>query len=425
MELTPKQQIIELIKKSKNILLLTHRNPDGDGLGAEIAFLLALRKLNKEITAVAEGEISKNYHFIKGIDEISKKLELSRDFIISLNTEDIQIGNLGYKVEGDKLNIIVTPTQGNFTPEHVSFDAGKHPYDLIIVLDTPDIEQLGELYNNNASLFYEVPVINIDHHVSNEYFGKVNLVDITATSACEIVLALLESLSADKPILDEDIATALLMGIITDTGSFQNTNTTPKSLTVAAQLVASGAHQQDIIKNIYKTKPLSTLRLWGRILAGIREDKNHKFVWSIAAARDLDQCGARETEITGAIDELLVAAPNAEIILLLSERETGIFGSIRTTKEVNASKVAEMFGGGGHERAAGFNISNKGLAETEKYVLEKIREFQKKRFNQTTNSEVNSDIKKDKDKSSDSSQTKLNNQNHSAIIKNKVKGFDK
>ncbi|MFC1656429.1 bifunctional oligoribonuclease/PAP phosphatase NrnA [Patescibacteria group bacterium] len=378
MELNPKQQITDLIRKSKNILLLTHRNPDGDGLGAELACLLAFRKLQKTVTAIAEGEISTSYQFISAMEHISNKLEHSRDFIISVNTKDTQVGNLGYKIEGDKLNIVITPSKGNFTTEHVSFDAGKHPYDLIIVLDTPDIEQLGELYDNNANLFYEVPVINIDHHVSNEQYGKVNLVDITATSTCEIVLALLESLGGDTPILDEEISTALLMGIITDTGSFQNANTTPKSLTVAAQLVAAGARQQDIIKNIYKTKPLSTLRLWGRILAGIREDSDHKFVWSIAAARDLDQCGAQESEISGAIDELMVAAPNAEIIFLLSEREGGIFGSVRTSKQVDASEVAGMFGGGGHRQAAGFNITEMGLAEAERHVLEKIRRYQKK-----------------------------------------------
>jgi len=377
MELNPKQQITDLIRKSKNILLLTHRNPDGDGIGAELSLLLAFRKLQKEVTAVAEGEVSDSYKFLSAIEHISDKLEHSRDFIISVNTKDTQVGNLGYKIKGDKLNIVITPSKGNFTPEHVSFDAGKHPYDLIIVLDTPDIEQLGELYDENANLFYEVPVINIDHHVSNEQFGKVNLVDITATSTCEIVLALLESLGGDTPILDEEIATALLMGIITDTGSFQNANTTPKSLTVAAQLVAAGARQQDIIKNIYKTKPLSTLRLWGRILAGIREDRDHKFVWSVAAARDLDQCGARENEISGAIDELMVAAPNAEIIFLLSEREAGIFGSVRTAKEVDASEVAGLFGGGGHKQAAGFNISEMGLAEAERHVLDKIRQYQK------------------------------------------------
>jgi phosphoesterase RecJ-like protein len=375
-ELNPKQQVTELIKKSQQILLLTHRNPDGDGIGAQVALILALKKLGKKVTAVVEGTIPDAYSLLPTIKEIGDKLDISRDFIISLSTKDVQVGNLGYKSEGDKLNIIISPTKGSFKPEHVSFDAGEQPYDLIIVLDTSDIEHMGQLYADNASLFYEVPIVNIDHHASNGYYAKVNLVDITATSTCEIVLALLESLGANQPLLDEEIATALLMGIITDTASFQNSNTTPKSLTVAAQLVAAGARQQEIIRKIYKTKPLSTLRLWGRILAGIREDKDNKFVWSVISARDLEQCGANETEITGAIDELMVSAPNAEIIFLLSEREEGIFGSIRTTKEVDASELAKFFGGGGHKQAAGFHLKSLSLAEAERQVLDKIRTHQ-------------------------------------------------
>jgi phosphoesterase RecJ-like protein len=239
---------------------------------------------------------------------------------------------------------------------------------------------LGSLYDDNAEIFYETPVLNIDHHASNDYFGKVNLVEITATSTCEILVSIIESLGQEKSLLDEDVATALLTGITTDTGSFQNSNTTPKSFTVAAQLVAAGGRQQEIIKYVYKTKPLSTLRLWGRILAQIREDKEHKFVWSLVSLRDLEQTAAAESEIGGAIDELLTSAPEAEIILLLSEREDGIHGSIRTIKGIDAAEIAGYFGGGGHPGAAAFQMTDIGLATAEREVISKIREYQAKRL---------------------------------------------
>jgi len=384
MELTPRQQITDLIKKSKRILVLTHRNPEGDSLGAEIALLLALKKLGKKVTAVAEGEIPSSYNFLKTLNELQHHLDHSRDFIVSVDIREVPVDKLGYKIEGDKLNIVITPAHGNFTPEMVNFSQSGNPFDLILAVDTPDIDQIGELYDENAQLFFEIPVVNIDHHVANEYFGKVNLVDITATSTCEIVLSILESLESEQKILDEEIATALLLGIITDTGSFRNPNTTPKSLTVAAQLVAAGARQQEIIKNIYKTKPLSTLRLWGRILASIREDKKYRIVWSLVAVRDLEQCGASEEDVTGAIDELLSSAPNADIILLLAERETEVFGSIRTSKEVDAAEVAKLFGGGGHKTSAGFKLKVQGLAEAERTALEKLRQYQERRLSLQT-----------------------------------------
>ena len=378
MELTSKQQTTELIKKSQNILLLSPQ-ADGDSIGAEIALFLILKKMGKNPVMVCSKNIPSILLFLPQISEIQKDLSVLRDFVISLDCSQTEIAKLGYKMENNKLNIMITPQTGSFSAKDLSTNQGAAKFDLIIILDTADLDMLGSLYDDNAEIFYKTPVINIDHHASNDYYGKVNLVDLTATSTCEILTSIVEALGEEKTLIDEDIATALLTGIITDTGSFQNANTTPKSFTVAAQLIAQGAQQQKIIKNVYKTKQLSTLRLWGRLLAQIREDKEHKFIWSLVSLRDLEQTGAEEGEISGAIDELLTSAPSAEIIVLLSERESCIDGNIRTTKGVNAIEIAQMFGGGGHSRAAGFQLKNTTLAAVEREVIEKIRQFQKQR----------------------------------------------
>ncbi len=378
MELTSKQQTTELIKKSQNILLLSPQ-ADGDSIGAEIALFLILKKMGKNPVMVCSEDIPFILSFLPQTSEIQKDLSILRDFVISLDCSQAEIAKLGYKIEGDKLNIMITPQTGSFSAKDITTNQGAAKFDLIIILDTADLDMLGSLYDDNAEIFYKTPVINIDHHVSNDYYGKVNLVDLTATSTCEILVSIVEALGEEKSLIDEDIATVLLTGIICDTGSFQNANTTPKSFTVAAQLIAQGARQQEIVKNVYKTKPLSTLRLWGRLLAQIREDKEHKFIWSLVTLRDLEQTAAKESEISGAIDELLTSAPSAEIVVLLSEREGYIDGNIRTTKGVNATEIAKMFGGGGHSRAAGFQLKNTTLAMVEREVIEKIREFQKKR----------------------------------------------
>ena len=105
-------------------------------------------------------------------------------------------------------------------------------------------------------MFYETPVINIDHHASNNDFGQINLVDVVAASTTEVLYkVLLEAEQKyEKKLITEDVATLLLAGIITDTGSFQHANTSPKSMEVSAELLDLGARQQEIIKNIYKTK---------------------------------------------------------------------------------------------------------------------------------------------------------------------------
>lgn len=382
MELTAKQQTTEQIKNAQKILVLTHTSPDGDGLGSLLALYLVLKQLGKEVTAVVPDQISGALKFLPSIEEIVKNFSSAKDFIITIDTSKVKVDRLGYKhlTQENKLNIVITSLGGTFTDKDISFGQGMPKFDLIIVLDSPDLERLGPLYESQSGLFYETPVINIDHHAGNDFFGKINWVDLTATSTSEILVALVESLSREKSLLNEDVATALLTGIITDTGSFQNVNTTPKSLTVAAQLVAAGGRQQEIIRHIFKTKPLSTLKLWGRILAKVRSEENLRFVWSKIDRTDFTETGADEAETTGIIDELLKSAPNIDFAMLIVERQDGIHGSLRAVSPgIDVAKIANIFGGGGHEAAAAFQIYGESLADREGEILAKIRDYQQKR----------------------------------------------
>lgn len=383
MELTPKQQTVEFLKKAQKIILLSHILPDGDGLGSLVALKLALEKLDKKVIAVVPDNLPLLFHFLPKIEEINEGLEINRDFIISLDCREVEVAKLGYKqVEEEKrLNIIITPQRGRITPDLLSYTYSGLQFDLLIVLDTADLERLGKVYEENAGLFYETPVVNIDHHPTNTNFGKVNWVEVTATSTAEILVALLESLSREKPLLDEEVATALLTGLISDTGCFQNTNTTPKSLTIAAQLIAAGGRQQEIVKALYKTKTLSTLKLWGRILSNIIADSTHRFIYSVLTKDDLLDCGAEESEIAGAVDELLKTVPKIDFAFILSERKRGVHVSFRAVdKNTNVAELARIFGGGGHEAAAAFQLKEMSLEKVKDEILEKIRDWQAKRL---------------------------------------------
>lgn len=383
MELTPKQQIVELVNNSKNILILTHINPDGDALGSSLALVLALRKLGKDVVAACQDAVPSALKFLPQNNDIQADIQSQKDFIISLNTSSAKVDKLGYKQipEGNRLDIIITSKSGEFSQSDVTVTPGTARFDLIFVLDSPELERAGKIYNNNPDVFYEVPIINIDHHGGNDYFGRVNWVDLTATSTAEILVSLLESLGRDKPLFDSEIATALLTGIITDTGSFQHNNTTPKSFTVAAQLVAAGARQQEIIQHIYKTKPLSTLKLWGKVLSNIREEKKHRFVWSQVTINDYNTFGAQESETSGVIDELLKTVPNIDFAILFSERSDGLHGSLRGVgKGVNVAEIAQKLGGGGHELAAAFQLPNTDLADSRDKILVQIKEIQAQRL---------------------------------------------
>lgn len=377
-ELTPKQQVVEILKNNQKFLLLTHKNPDGDALGGILAFQATLARLGKEAAMVCDDVAPSVFEYLPKVSEISQNLTTGREFVISLDVSTIKAEKVMYKVVDNKLNIIVTPDKGQFDESMITSSHGGFSYDAIIVLDSPDLERLGTIYEKNPEVFYEVPVVNIDHHAGNDNFGKINLVDLTATSTSEILVSIIEALTGDSKFFDENIATALLTGIITDTNSFQNTNTTPKSLTVAAQLVAQGARQQDIIKNIYKTRPLSTLRLWGRALSNIHDEKDYNFVWSGIYAKDYLEVGATPDESSGLIDELLKTASGVDFALLLTEKDGNLCGSLRsvdTTK--NVADIAKLFSGGGHPVAAGFQIDGTNLLESSDMVISKIKEFQK------------------------------------------------
>jgi len=382
------QQILNLIENAHSILIMPSSPPDGDSLGSAMALYLALRKINKQSTVVCADPVPDVFQFLPMVNTISNEFIPTPDFIVTVNTEDAELATIQSEVVENKINIILTAKQGRFSAENVSFSHGENRYDLIITVDTAATQQLGRFYEDNVQLFSEIPVINIDHHPSNEQFGRLNYVDVMSSSTTELVLGVIEALEEKhgQEIIDEEIATLLLSGIITDTGSFQHSNTTPKSFSNSAKLIKRGARQQEIIQHVYKTKQLSTLRLWGRVLTNIHIEKGYRFLWSIITNKDLLDTGSKAEESGSIIDELMSNAPDTDIVILLKEKDGQILsGSIRTMSEsVDASELAAFWGGGGHAKAAGFKIKNTNFEKSGPTVIAKIKQYQAHRLNLDT-----------------------------------------
>ncbi len=379
-----RKQIIEIIKRSKRILVMPSAPADGDSLGSALALYLSLKKLGKEVTVVSAEPVPDAFEFLPTTNVISDEFSPANDFIVTIDCQKSKLGTIKTKLEQDKVNIIITAKSGQFSSNEVSFSHGPGKYDVIITVDTGDLVQLGRFYEDNTEIFTQIPVINIDHHASNGQFGRINLVDIMASATTEMLIPIIEELERDSGIklMDEDIATLLLAGIITDTGSFQNANTTPRSFAASAHLVKHGARQQEIIQHVFKTKPLSTLRLWGRILSNIKVDQTHRFVWATISQKDFAETESRYDETGGIIDELMTNAPGTEVVILLKQRDNNVIsGSVRTTSTgIDSSKIAAMFGGGGHVQAAGFRVESANLEATERLVVEKVLALQKERL---------------------------------------------
>ena len=379
------EEAVATLEKVNSVLIVAHQKPDGDALGACLAMKSALELLGKKVVVANSSPAPFELMFLPGSQNLSPSVHGQQELVLQLPiTKERTQARVRYEVEEGMLKIYAHSGGIPFREEELTFGVGAvSDADMIISLDTPELSMLGEVYEKEKKLFSQLPIINIDHHISNTEYGSVNVINSRASATCEIIYELLLCLEEKKgcTLITEDVATFLLTGIITDTGSFQHSNTTPHSFDVAATLIEKGARQQEIIHNMYKTKRLSTLKSWGRVLENLVYDEENAFLYSFITESDLKECSATDEEIGSVIDELLVAAPNAECVVLLKHSPHGTRASVRTKNaNISAQDIAALFGGGGHGMAAGFCIKNKKVEDCTKKVIDEITAFlQKKR----------------------------------------------
>jgi phosphoesterase RecJ-like protein len=229
-------------------------------------------------------------------------------------------------------------------------------YDLLVVGDCGELERIGPVLESHRGLFERVPILDIDHHLSNRRFGAVDWVDPDSSATCEMVTLLAWRLSVPLDAGEGMLASALTAGIVMDTANFQHPNTTPRTLVVAAALREAGAPFSEIARRLYRTKPNSQLVLFGRVLARMESACDGRVVWSTLELADLAAAGAGSEQAEGLVD-LLSQAEEAEVAILFKEANGATRVSIRTRSGgVDATVLTGTFGGGGHARAAGATV---------------------------------------------------------------------
>ncbi len=244
-ELTPKQQVSELIRQANNILLVTGREPNTDQLASVVAAQTILTRLGKQVQVIVSDRLPKAAELFH-TDLISKDLTGIRDFIIKLPMRDVEIEKLKYQVNDGSLDIIITPHNGNFKAEDAHFEYGAFQFDLVIAVGVPQIARLDRILETNPTIFDGLHLLNIDYHRINENYGSVNYVDTAASSVCEMLISVFESLG--QGLVDEYVATAILAGIMSATANFTAPQTTAKAMTMAAQMIAAGGRQQEVVR---------------------------------------------------------------------------------------------------------------------------------------------------------------------------------
>lgn len=320
MENTAKQINYEILQARK-ILIIPHRNPDGDALGSisSLVEYLNSRGIEPEIFCVTE--IQSKYYFLPHL----------------------------HLIKNDPLI---------FTDPEI---------DLIIVVDTGDLTHAGvDQYLKN----HPAKVVNIDHHVTNPRYGHLNMVIPNASSTTEVIYNFFRYNNIS---IDHQIATSLLTGLISDTENFTNGATTSSSMSTAGELVRYGANYKLINNWLLKNKTLNILRLWGLALSRLKKHAEADLVYTYLSQEDFKKYEVEENESDG-IANFLNKLDGAKISLIMKETaEKKIKGSFRTTfNDTDVAVLAKKLGGGGHKKASGFTYDG-----TKDDVLKKIEEIHK------------------------------------------------
>lgn len=377
MSLSPHQQLEKLLETSQHILILLPSDPQGDTLAAAWALALHLEEHQHQVTVAADGLIhaKARYDFLTEPKNVTETLTGARDFVLSFNTQYNKIIATRTEEEGDEYRIYITPEHGSIDPRDFSFIPAKFKFDLTIVLGAPDKESLGKLYESNADLFYEMPVVNIDNHPRNENFGQINFVDMTASSCSEIVAGILEKLSRSP--LTETASEALLAGIILATDSFQKRNTTPRALQAASHLMDQGADQQKIVRCLYKTQPLHILKLWGRIMSQLHWHESVRLLSAPVTDTDLAQAQANEHDLPVILEKIRAHYSAGLFFLIVFEKTPNTLQALLKTASPDTLIALQNLWPKGEIRNDVFVFSPaaKHSEDAEKEILDHIKKF--------------------------------------------------
>ncbi len=251
----------------------------------------------------------------------------------------------------------------------------------MFLINVPDLNSLGKIYEKASDFFYVTPKINIDHSNKNEYYGNINLIDLASTSCSEIIFNLISFYNQE--IIDEEIATCLLAGIISATKNFKSPEVTPITLRLASKLIELGARREQIVQSLYQNKFLSTLKLWGRVLSRLNSDLDGKLVWSALSLNDFLETASSPEELKEVIDEIIIALPKAELAIIFFEvnRDQVIDTRVMICdfKNNDISFLIKKFAFEGDRDFNIFTLSGVGLAEAQHQVLEEIKNQLKNR----------------------------------------------
>jgi phosphoesterase RecJ-like protein len=309
----------DYIRAHDDFLILTHVNPDGDALGSSLAAAHIVGQLGKTFTLVSDEPIPEKFRFLPLADRFRQPGDVQREF------------------------------------SHV------------LTFDCADRKRLGEsgaLATGNAT------ILNVDHHATNDHFGTYNVVDTKAAATCEVVYRLARVLPVE---IGKEMATCLYTGLLTDTGGFRYSNTTPETHRLAAELLSRGVEPYPIADRVFETITWPRLLLTREVLSTIERDDSGRIAWLCVPLEFLHRTGASEEDVEGLVNYAR-NIDGVEVGILFREVPGGkVKVSFRSKYVVDVGQIALAFGGGGHARASGCTVEWT-LEESKRQVISKVKE---------------------------------------------------
>jgi len=314
------KKVAAAIKKYKRFLITTHTSPEGDALGSELAFYRLLKKIKKQPFILNQDHLPQEYYFLPGSQSIKS-----------------------YK------------------------SINQFCFDCMVVLDCSDLNRTGKVYKLNKQ---NRPVINIDHHISNNKFGEFKWIEPFASSASEMVYLLYKEMHVP---LDKESALLLYVGIMTDTGSFRYSNTSGFTHKAVEELMLFNLDIRKIYRDIYENISFPDMQFLIKVLSGIHRSKDGRVAWVEIPARLLK---GRKVffDLSEHILSFLRAIKDTQVVVLFKENfsvKDEIRFNLRSNGPVDVNKIAQHFGGGGHKTAAGCTIAGK-LKDIRRRVISRI-----------------------------------------------------
>ena len=312
------KKIFNLINSSDKICIAGHKAPDGDCIGSVMALYNFLKPLNKNISVMIDGTIPFNY----------------RAFV-----------------------------DGNIISENYN----NEEFDLLFVLDSSDRKRLGKF---EGLLEHSKKTVVIDHHITNEGFGDINIIEPAMSSTGELLYDVFKL--ADMEI-SKETAVLIYIAVLTDTGKFSYQNTTAKTHIKTAELIDLGVNVSEIDNIVYNSKPANIVKAFMDCVSGLELYYDNKLGITAITKEILNKNNAQMADVDGIV-EYIREIKEVEVSCLLKENDIGTKVSLRSKNKVDVAAVSLKYQGGGHARAAGFDI-NENLENTKKIILEEFKEY--------------------------------------------------